>query len=50
MANTNIVSRPLNSLPKRGPAWTFYAFTVLAILVAIATIVGIEHARIPYFW
>jgi hypothetical protein len=33
-------------VPKRGPNWTFYVFTGLAALVAVATYVGFRYAGI----
>lgn len=35
-------------LPRRGPSWTFYVFTVLAVLVAIATYFGVHYAGISH--
>jgi hypothetical protein len=35
-------------VPKRGPSWTFYVFTVLAVLVAIATYLGVRYAGIGH--
>jgi len=49
MATTNLSSKrsPWNLLPKHGPAYTFYLFTALAVLVAIATVVGFQIAAAP---
>lgn len=35
-------------LAKHGPAWTFYLFTALAVLVVIATIVGLRIAAMAH--
>jgi len=32
------------SLPKQGPAWTFYAFAIFALLTIIAIIYGFIQA------
>jgi hypothetical protein len=31
-------------LAKRGPAWTFYVWTAFAVVVLVATIVGLLYA------
>ena len=33
-------------VPRRGPTWTFYVYTVLAVLVAIATYLGVRYAGV----
>jgi hypothetical protein len=48
MATTNQPTK--NLLPKHGPAYTFYLFTALAVLVAIATIVGVRIAAAPHWF
>ena len=32
------------SLPKSGPAWTFYVFTIFALLTIVAVVYGFIHA------
>jgi len=50
MAHTNLEPRPLsNQIPKRGPVWTFYVFTALALLVVVATVVGLRLAGIAHW-
>ena len=46
MENTNPLTNRLPSklLPKHGPAWTFYAFTALAVALVAALVVGFEIA------
>jgi hypothetical protein len=49
MANTNI-ENPTPPLPKRGPVWTFYVWSVFAVLVVAATIIGLKLAGIAHWW
>ena len=37
-------------LPKHGPSYTFYLLTALAILVAVATAIGIKIAAAPHLF
>ena len=37
-------------LPKHGPAYTFYLYTLLAVGVAIATYVGFRIAAVPHWF
>lgn len=37
-------------LPKHGPAYTFYLYTLLAVGVAIATYVGLRIAAVPHWF
>jgi hypothetical protein len=37
-------------LPKHGPAYTFYLYTVFAVLVAVATYVGFQIAAVPHWF
>jgi hypothetical protein len=51
MATTKVETRPLaNSIPKRGPVWTFYVWTVFALLVAVATVVGFQLAGAAHWF
>jgi hypothetical protein len=40
----------VRQLPKHGPTYTFYLFTTLAVLVAIATYVGFRIAAVPHWF
>jgi hypothetical protein len=35
-------------VPRRGPTWTFYVLTVLALLVAVATYLGVHYAGVAH--
>ena len=49
--SNQLVTRPSSKLlPKHGPAWTFYAFTALAVAVAIATAVGFKIAAMAHWF
>jgi hypothetical protein len=37
-------------LPKHGPTYTFYLFTALAVLVAVATYMGLRLAAAPHWF
>lgn len=48
--NQGSLNQPSKRLPKHGPAWTFYAFTVLAVLLVIAMVVGFRIASMAHWY
>jgi len=45
MANKNLtVAAGSDNLPKRGPNWTFYTWSIFAVLTVIAIVFGFLHA------
>ena len=50
MATTLQPANRPDKVPKHGPTYTFYLLTALAVLVAIATFIGMRLAAAPHWF